>query len=986
MQNIKRSIAAIAVASAIGIAAPAFADNNSGSIYGKANAGKTVTVKNLGTGLTRQVVIDESGRFNFSSLPTGKYVVNNGTKDFNVTVTIGTGTAVDFLGTVERIEVTGGRISAIDTTSVESSTVFTQEQLQLLPVGRDVTNVALLAPGTVKGDTGIGNLASFGGASVAENGYFLNGLDVTNIRNFVSFANLPFDAIAQQQVKTGGYGAEYGRSLGGVVSLVTKRGSNEFQAGGAVYFSPENLRSEGKDSVSRDPELEYSNRYYAYRSANQYDDLSYNVWASGPIVEDKLFFFAMFEGNDYESNTYGKSTSRTYTNDSPQAMLKLDWNVTDNHVLEFTYIDNEETGGYQDYTNADGVYYNDFHGEASEPYEVLSGGKVMIANYTGYLTSNLTVNALFGKLESYNDVTVPDMLPGGECPLVYDRRDTPTSSQRIGCWNPSQSYVPDANAPIEEDIRESIRLGFEYTLGDHTIRGGYDKEEFESGKRGETLTGGDYWRWHVGAGTNVNGVNVAAGDTYVRHLVIDSLSAQYLVENTAWYLEDSWQVNDEFLVYAGVRSEGFTNYNGDGIAFVEAKNKIAPRLGLTWDIGGEGTKKAFGTWGRYYIPVASNTNIRASGAEIFIEEYFYADSANEDPVTAAPTVLGDRIGPQNVNGSLNAPDPRTVAATNLTPMYQDELILGYQQEFDIITAGVRYINREVKDGMDDYCSHQPFIDWAEDNGYNDFDYQTMAGCLMMNPGRDFSVALDLQNDGNFTEVTVPASYFDLEEYKRKYNALEFFFEKPLEDGWFVQGSYTLAKSEGNAEGYVNSTLEQVDAGLTQDIDNALFQKGAYGPLPNDRRHAFKVFGMYQVNDEVSVSANFNATSGRPVSCTGYIPLEQFSEQLGVDYGGLSSYGASSYYCGGELGQRGDQGRTPWTYNLDMGVSYRPAALDGKLTVKVDVRNILDMSQTTEYEEQGDVGSGTAPLPNPDFLTPVNFQTPRNVRFTVRYNF
>lgn len=981
----KRSMTAFAVAASLGVAAPVFADNVSGSIYGKAVDGKTITIKNAETGLTRTVVV-ENGRFNFAALPTGKYTVSNGSDTYDVTVTIGTGSSVDFTSTAERIQITGSRISAIDTTSVESTTVFTQEQLEILPVDRDITDVALLAPGTVRGDTGIGNLASFGGASPAENGYFLNGFDVTNIRNFVSFADLPFDAISQQQVKTGGYGAEYGRSLGGVISLVTKRGSNDFKFGGAVYYSPQDLRAEGTDSVSRDPDLDYKTRYYAYRSANRYDDLSYNVWASGPIIEDKLFFFAMVEGQNYASNIYRSQDSYTYKNESPQALVKLDWNITDSHILELTHIENEQEGDYQFYNYPAEVRYGTRHytENAEAPYSVKSGGSVSIANYTGYLTDDLTVTALVGRLEAFNNVRLPELPEGADCPLVYDRRETPNSSQVLGCW--TATYTPDLNGKPEQDVRESIRLGFEYNIGDHTIQGGYDQEEFTSGKRGQTLTGGEYWRWHVGTGSNVNGVTVAEGDVYVRHLIIDTLSADYKVENEAWYIEDKWQMTDEWMIYMGVRAEGFTNYNGDGIAFVDSGNKIAPRFGATWDIGAEGTKKAFFTAGRYFIPVASNTNIRAAGAEIFIEEYFYADSANEDARTGAPTTVGDRIGPQNVNGSLNAPDPRTVAATNLSPMFQDEYIIGYQQEFDVWTAGVRAIYRDIKDGMDDYCSHQPFVDWAEDNGYDDFDYHTMAGCLMMNPGRDFSVALDLQNDGNYTEVTIPASYFGLEEYKRTYKAVEFFWEKPFDDGWFVQGSYTWAKSEGNAEGYVNSTLEQVDAGLTQDIDNKLFQDGAYGPLPNDRRHTFKLYGVYQLTDEVSVSANVLAQSGRAVSCTGYIPLLQYQEELGVDYGGLSSYGASSYYCNGVLGQRGDQGRTPWTYNVDMGVNYKPEYFDGKLTLKVDVRNIFNFNQITEYEEQGEIGSGTAPSPNPNFKTPVNFQSPRSVRLTARYSF
>jgi hypothetical protein len=70
-------------------------------------------------------------------------------------------------------------------------------------VARDTTSVALLAPGTVRGDGAFGNLASFGGSSVAENQYYINGFNVTNSFRSLNFSKVPFEGIAEQQVKTG---------------------------------------------------------------------------------------------------------------------------------------------------------------------------------------------------------------------------------------------------------------------------------------------------------------------------------------------------------------------------------------------------------------------------------------------------------------------------------------------------------------------------------------------------------------------------------------------------------------------------------------------------------------------------------------------------------------------------------------------------------------------------------------------------------------
>src|SRR5690606_16669766 len=137
-------------------------------------------------------------------------------------------------------------------------------------------------------------------------------------------------------------------------------------------------------------------------------------------------------------------------------------------------------------------------------------------------------------------------------------------------------------------------------------------------------------------------------------------------------------------------------------------------------------------------------------------------------------------------------------------------------------------HRKVKAGFDDTCGHNGFDQWAADNGFDpDFSQDgegiDMPTCYIINPGNDVQIALDPNNTGDVQVYTVPASYLGLPEYQRKYQALEFFWEKAKSNNWYLQGSYTLAKSKGNVEGYVNSTLEQDDAGVTQDFDFSAFE-------------------------------------------------------------------------------------------------------------------------------------------------------------------
>jgi TonB dependent receptor/Carboxypeptidase regulatory-like domain len=969
----------------------AVAQSSVGSIFGQAEPEATVTIENVGSGAHREITADKSGKFSFSQLPTGSYKVVSGGKTQEVNVNAGGGTNVDLsTKALEEVVVRAGAINPIDVSSVESATIFTSKQIDRLPLPRNVTNVALLAPGTVKGDVGFGNLASFGGSSVAENGYYVNGFDVTNIRNFLSYANLPFEAIGEQQIKTGGYGAEYGRSLGGVISLVSKRGTNEWKSGASLYWQPQGLSSAGKDVVNRDPSaVAAGNRFFQYRSDNTATNFSVNVFAGGPLIEDRLFLFALVEGHSDTINTYRREDSDRQVDKAPNGLVKLDWNISDSHILEFTGIQNKQVSKYQSFDNGAGGNYAGQFVDPTGTFQIDNGGQVYIGKYTGYLSDTFTLSAMAGRINSVNNYQTPDPRPGGECPNAFDSRANAATLTYIGCWQ----FVNNALATIRtpgfgpnKDTRNAFRIDGEWRVGDHQIRFGYDGEKFESSAAGTSYSGGRYYRYFRTGATprTVNGVSVAPNTDYVRVRTRDTSPGSYEVKNTALYLEDNWQLADNFLLYAGLRSEAFENFNGDGDKFVDAKNSIAPRLGFSWDVNSDSSLKVFANAGRYYIPVASNTNVRASGWEETTERFFYY-SGNFDPRTAVPVGLAAQIGPSNIAGSRVAPNPGTVAATNLKPMYQDEFIFGTQKQIgDGWSVGARAIFRKVRNGFDDFCGHQAFLDWAADNGFNNFTDDTLAQCLIVNPGRDLQVDVDVNNDGNLRNVTIPARYLGLPNYQRKYSALELFWERASQDGLNVQGSYTYAKSRGNVEGYVNSTLVQTDAGLTQDFDYAVFENGAYGPLPNDRTHTIKLFGSYDVTDEWGVGGNLLVQSGRPINCNGFAPLGG----LGVDAGSVNLYAGSSFYCPDSsgatvLGNRGDRGRTPWIYSLDASLSYRPHWAEDKLLVKVDVLNLFNTQRVTQYSEAAQSTRGNTSL---NFLNDATYQAPRSVLFTLRYTF
>jgi hypothetical protein len=982
--------------------------NSTGSISGSTDAGAKVTIENPATGFKREITAGSDGAYRVGSLPTGTYQVTTKGQTRDVAVTIG-GTATGSTATnLDAITVSGGGvINAIDVSSVESTTILTAEQIARIPVPRSITAVALLAPGTVRGDSAFGNLASFGGSSVAENAYFVNGFNITNAFNNLNFGQVPFEAIAEQQVKTGGYGAEFGRSTGGVINLVTKRGTNEFHAGGNIFITPQsldgvnpNVNTNGGLNVTTG--LVESPRVSSFNNKDSTGDITTtSVWASGALIQDRLFAYVLLQyGRTTGADTFGSENSPTNTSFSskqPTWVVKLDWNINDSHLLELTAFSDSnksETDVYNNLDPAEGGVFD--AGRALVRTNKLgtvfneTGGDSYSLKYTGYLTDNLTLTALYGQGKSSRSnygvtaggivETYSGVVGGGAvgCPLIVDARATKVPAIAT-C-----SFIGTIGSKNNQDQRDQFRVDAEWQLGQHLLRFGIDTDKFQS-FQAQSFEGGVQWRYN-------------STGTQVRKRVFQT-GADVEVDSKAFYVEDKWQVTDNFLAYLGLRWDSFENKNGLRETFVKVDNQFGPRLGFSWDVNGDGKLKVFGNAGRYALPLTATVAVRGASASLFSEEiYTYTGT---DPVTGAPTGIVN-IGNPGCGGCqtryLNnefglAKDARGIASENLEPMYQDEYILGIQAQLtDNISGGVRGIYRDLKRAIDDQCDYRPIQAYAAANGLAFNPYNPgFAFCHLYNPGSDGIFNVDVDGNGTFEKITIPADVLG-PKAKRTYKALEFFAEGQW-DGFFVQASYTWAQSQGNTEGGVKSDLGQPDTGTTQDFDYPELAIGSEGFLPNDRRHSFKLFGNYEINDEWSVGANILVQSGRPINCFGFLGGANTSRYLNsyfsCDPGAPAVAPAPLPDGPGNNGttivNRGTAGRTPWTRTLDLNVAYKPAFADGKLTFKADVFNVFDADGATAVNEAGEDATGS-PTTSRTYKNPVTWQTPRTFRFMVQYDF
>lgn len=1028
----KRTVFAHAVLLAIAatVSTGAMAQSNAtGNIFGQAKAGEVVVIENTGTGLKRTITPDASGRFQALSLPTGNYKVtlqrgDTAVSSRNVEVLIGQGTEVPFTS-LDSVVVTG-QSKKLDVTTANAGNVFTAKELSALPMAPAVANIVQMAPATTRGDYRYGNnAASFGGAGPSENAAFINGFPVTNSLYQVGYSSLPFGAINQAQIITGGYGAEFGRSTGGVINITTKSGSNQWEAGIGATWAPDSLRAKPKNLIY--PVTGSANtsatdgQIYNYREGDVRNEYGINGYISGPLIEDKLFLYFAAEKTNVERQT--ARLARTNVANStigwleqysqvPRSLLKLDWNITPDHHLEYTRIDDKslvedryfgfnyttlqrgsvQNGGAKFVNYASGILGLSATGAALQASQ---GASIDILKYTGYINDDLTVQAVFG--QSYTPrVQDPFGYQPGVAPIT-----APTDSRADGVnYFPSnpQKFTAALLRPDAQDTNKGMRLDVEYKLAAaHTLRAGIDNNRIR-GVNGTTSAGGNTWNYVRAADLGVsvpNGYTMSpvqggglgatctvagqagVGGCYVLRNV-QSVGAIPTVDQSAQYIEDRFQLTKDVLLTFGIRNEQYANKNTAGETFVEQKQQIAPRFAATWDVNGDASLKVFGTAGRYNLPLPANLAVRFAGPSVNTDTaYTYT---GVDPVTGAPLGLRQISPALSANNELGQEkDVRDLATVDIKSHSQDEFSVGFEKALGSdYNMGARLTYRKLKSTIDDYSDSRAIVKKLRQMGVADTSYfeGVWAGALF-NPGMEntFNVAISPTERRLVTLSAAEIGFPD--DLQRDYTAIDLMFEHPLKNGWYGKFMYTWSRDYGNHEGQTKSDNGQADVGFTSTWDFPENNLNSVGRLPNDRTHQIKAYGLYEVNNEWAVGANMLAASGRPVAKTCSIPAALDNQGLG-----LIQYGSTFYLCPGIDSSRGGAGDLPWDIRFDLNLQYKPQSVKG-LIFKVDVLNVFN-AQTAQAVDEGQNNRllyTTSPTAN--MVT--SYTDPRSVRLGVQYS-
>lgn len=950
----------------------------------------TITLTSEAQGYSRVVAASSTGRFSVTGLAPGAYAVvvhapGFDAQDIAIDVAATQDTRLDSVlkPTGSAVVVKGRRVRMDFTRATTGLAVDVDALADQVPVARNLNAVVLLAPTVVSGhpDFGAGDdaVASFGGGSVAENAYYIDGLNITNPDTYVSGARVPFDFYKSIEVMTGGYPAEFGRATGGVVNATTKSGSNRFTLALHGNFQPETLRGNERDTFAHDGRFSTATNN------------SLVVEMGGALIRDRLFAYGLYQANQIEwasADTQSQFYQRSTSND-PFYGLKFDGYITPSQRLSLTAFDTSSAAISRHY-GFDGTDVGDY--TSTEVTE--TGGRSWVLNYSGRMTDWLTLSTAVGEMRDRHNV-VPEY-PSAYYVRVVDMNNTSTTLSR---------RQPTANARVTNMKRKFWRADGDVrfdAFGRHHIRFGIDHED-NSETKTDNMVGGvpvQYiFRTYDDIGTVVN------NDSLLQ-IVYQQLGGNVASQNQAVYIQDSWDITPDLNLQIGLREDAFRQYNLSGERYIDLTGDVAPRLGFSWDPTGEGAWKIHGSYGANFIPPAMNLGVR--GKDLFFSQYFEAPTGGWmiDPQTGLPAAVGPAYAffgqpcpasqlsaAPGFNASHGAGDDAcfvigngeqegatSKAAIGLKATRVDEVTLGADYRLnDLWSLGLNAIYRDTANVSEDSEFGPAIINYLTENGLDASQY--LSGEIsnsyyvwnVGNHGATIRLKAPLPGETEQRVITLTADQLGhFADAKREYMALSFDFKRAFDGKWGLQGSYTLSRLYGNYSGTVTEfgNTVQTDAGATYLWDSPGIDDHALGLLPGNPTHSFKVWGAYAFTANLLGGFNIHVQSPTRFSCLGLNPNDDYAYYLG----------SVSHYCGGNPAPMGKGLKSDWIRNVDASLRYTvPQTLlpTGKLVLRADVFNLFDVrSVVTRHVtyDGSDIG-----FVDENYGKPTHYTQPRSIR-------
>ncbi len=600
----------------------------------------------------RETASDKRGYFRFFSLPSGTYDVRFRHEAFhefvqeNVRVPLG-GTA--FLGEI-RLKpiymesydiVVYGKPPLIDPTSTTTGANLVADTIQKLPLARDYRSVMAILPGA--NPSSYGDDVNVSGATGSENLYAIDGIDVTD--PYMRFHNtaLPYNFIKEIEVKNGGYQAEYRSSMGGLVNAVTYSGGNEFSGQMFGFFT----NNDFSRSALR-TELEPSRGAYS-----QYD---IGLSLGGPIVRDRLWFFAAYNSINKNENVMIPGL-REYEDRQLGSVLagKLTWRPSSRADIVLTVI-----GDPSQHTVVGSSLINVTAASVLNPDPMLSrvsqGGFNFIASGNVVAGRKLFLEASLAHTIRRNR-TEPATARGEEELFFIDYYSGGVVSG--GNYGKASGDTRQTTASLKGTLvlgGHLFKAGIEYR--DNQLEFLYDQSALQR------LTADEY--------------------------VLSPFVGRGIVHNRipSLFVQDSWRIGDRLQLNLGLRWSEELLVGSDGRVDQRISGEFQPRVGFVLRPGRAGASKISGSFGRFYgeLPTYLLTWYLSEGT------VFHWISYDHDP-RLDPTGGSD----YPTSGKIQANIP------GLQGHHYDEFTLGYEHNWGgglkISATGIyRSLRNAIEDG------------------------------------------------------------------------------------------------------------------------------------------------------------------------------------------------------------------------------------------------------------------------------------------------
>jgi outer membrane receptor protein involved in Fe transport len=584
----------VAVALLVGVSAFAQTTANlTGSVTSDNSPlpGATVTISSPAMQGTRTAVTSSNGDYSFAAVPPGIYTVTielaglqtvKKTVDVRLAQVARADADLKPSRVTESITVTATAPSVLETPQV--STSLTREQVEALPIGRTIAQRIQLAPGV--NNAGPNNQTVINGAASYDNLYMVNGVVVNDSIRGQPENLFIEDAIQETTLLTGGVSAEYGRFTGGVVNTLTKSGGNEFT--GSLrdgWTNPQWTKlTEFHDPITG----------VTQPSNPDVNNYQYEATLGGYAIRDRLWFFGAGRKFKNSSANVLVGTNIPYINllDNKRYEAKLTGQITSKHSLVASYLHNVTDELNNRFGNV-----VDLRGLAARQLP----NWLQAYHYSGVITNSLLVEA------QYSRRYFAFLGGGGPKDLINGTllRDTATARRM---WSPT--FCGECDPKVRNNKDYSAKANYflaTQSMGSHNFVGGYD-DFHEIRNENNYQSGSNYRLWgdFIYAGQDVYfHANPANG--YVHFTPLDNLSKTSDASTKSIYLNDKWDFNNRWSFNIGVRHD-----RNDAID--QSHNKVSddsafsPRLGLIFDLGGNGRNRFTANYAKYVSHIDNGVN------------------------------------------------------------------------------------------------------------------------------------------------------------------------------------------------------------------------------------------------------------------------------------------------------------------------------------------------------------------------------------------